>query len=312
MSDVSQSNGAVMFTDYSSSPSSSSSVASTASSPAMSPVGCNYFASSEVSTYLNSIVDDEEDEAHNELNDARNSTLDAKTMMMNPLPDLALSDIDAILSSSSQPSSSSSSPSMMSPIAASPSPYIMVKSEPIETPVFKSEPCSPPASPFMYSPLCSASPVSSPESMSSGCSDFPSSPFDQSMSKRYPNTKDCLHVAEFLLSLLVLPEKYGKLIKWERKETGLFRILKPNDVANLWARTKSNKEHMDYPNMARGIRFAREKSGDFDQVTKEDGVGKKLVYKFSQRFRARNDILQKIMSPQQFEVRRKIKKEEIY
>jgi len=324
LSDVSQSSngGAVMFTDYSSSPSSSS-VASTASSPAMSPIGGgNYFAPFEITTNLNSIVDEEEDEAHNELNDACNSALDAKTMMMmNPLPDLALSDIDAILSSSSlslasQPSSSSS-PSMMSPIAASPSSYIMVKSEPIEMPVFKSEPCSPPASPFMYSssPSSSASPVSSPESMSSGCSDFPSSPFDQSMSnfnKRYPNTKDCLHVAEFLLSLLVIPEKYGKLIKWERKETGLFRILKPNDVANLWARTKSNKEHMDYPNMARGIRFAREKSGDFDQVTKEDGVGKKLVYKFSQRFRARNDTLQKIMSPQQFEVRRKIKKEEIY
>lgn len=118
-------------------------------------------------------------------------------MMMNPLPDLALSDIDAILSSSSlslssQPSSSSSSPSMMSPIAASPSSYIMVKSEPIDMPVFKSEPCSPPASPFMYSPSSSASPVSSPESMSSGCSDFPSSPFDQSMNnfnKRYPNSK---------------------------------------------------------------------------------------------------------------------------
>lgn len=132
-------------------------------------------------------------------NKACNSALDAKTMMMmNPLPDLALSDIDAILSSSSlslasQPSSSSS-PSMMSPIAASPSSYIMVKSEPIEMPVFKSEPCSPPASPFMYSssPSSSASPVSSPESMSSGCSDFPSSPFDQSMSnfnKRYPNSK---------------------------------------------------------------------------------------------------------------------------
>lgn len=117
--------------------------------------------------------------------------------------------------------------------------------------------------------------------------------------RRYPNTKDCLHVAEFLLGLLLNPETCGdkKLIKWEKKEKGLFRILKPKDVANKWARAKSNKDSMNYPNMARGIRFARVKSGDFELVTKSDGVGKKLVYKFSQRFRSRNAELSSFMLP---------------
>ncbi|CAF0875912.1 unnamed protein product [Brachionus calyciflorus] len=113
--------------------------------------------------------------------------------------------------------------------------------------------------------------------------------------KKPENMKDCLHVWEFLRDLLKSNEFNGKCIKWLDKERGLFKILSPSDVSNLWGKKKANKEKMDYPNMARGIRYSREEGGYFDLVTKEDGFGKKLVYKFSKKASMHCDWLRSFM-----------------
>lgn len=73
--------------------------------------------------------------------------------------------------------------------------------------------------------------------------------------------------------------------------------MSPNEVSNLWGKKKANKEKMDYPNMARGIRYSREEGGYFDLVTKEDGFGKKLVYRFSKKASMHCDWLRSFMGP---------------
>lgn len=91
------------------------------------------------------------------------------------------------------------------------------------------------------------------------------------------------------------PIHNGRIIEWISKERGIFKIVQPNEVANLWGIKKANKQQMKYANMARGIRYSREEGGYFDLVSKKDGHGKKLVYKFSSKCASHCDWLKSFM-----------------
>lgn len=65
--------------------------------------------------------------------------------------------------------------------------------------------------------------------------------------------KDCYHVWQFLRDLL--KDKQDDLVQWLDPDLGIFKIIKPNSVSNLWGFRKSHGLHgMKYANMARGIR----------------------------------------------------------
>lgn len=59
---------------------------------------------------------------------------------------------------------------------------------------------------------------------------------------------------KFLRDLLKCEHRNGRVIEWLDQPNGVFKIIKPADVANLWGFQKSNKIGMKYSDMARGIR----------------------------------------------------------
>jgi ETS translocation variant 6/7 len=55
-------------------------------------------------------------------------------------------------------------------------------------------------------------------------------------------------------------DKYNpSIIKWLNKEKGIFKIVKPDLVAELWGAQKNRKtdKKMNYEKMARGMRLYR-------------------------------------------------------
>lgn len=67
--------------------------------------------------------------------------------------------------------------------------------------------------------------------------------------------KRCPHIWQFFLALLANPKFNSRIIKWIDKEARLFKIVKPDEVADLWgAQKKRNYKKMDYEKMARGLR----------------------------------------------------------
>lgn len=114
--------------------------------------------------------------------------------------------------------------------------------------------------------------------------------------KRIPqNMKACKHIWQFLRDLLMSPE-HSTWITWLDAKRGIFKILKPDEIASAWRLYKSQDRRKDfsnededekdskkkYPNMARGIRYSRD-CGYFEAISKSEmrDFGKKLVYKFS-------------------------------
>ena len=50
-------------------------------------------------------------------------------------------------------------------------------------------------------------------------------------------------------------EYNGQLIEWIDKPRGVFKVLRPDIVANHWGYKKSRRIGMKWANLARGIRF---------------------------------------------------------
>ena len=78
------------------------------------------------------------------------------------------------------------------------------------------------------------------------------------------------------------------IIKWLNKEKGIFKIVKPDQVATLWGAQKNRKtdKKMNYEKMARGMRYSR-REGFFKKLDKEKNkpneYGKQLVFQFSEK-----------------------------
>ncbi|XP_060570265.1 ETS domain-containing protein Elk-3-like isoform X2 [Ruditapes philippinarum] len=76
---------------------------------------------------------------------------------------------------------------------------------------------------------------------------------------------------QFLLDLLV-SNKHKDIIQWTNNE-GEFKLLNPEEVANLWGRRK-NKLNMNYDKLSRALRYY------YDKNIIKKVMGQKFMYKF--------------------------------
>ncbi len=62
---------------------------------------------------------------------------------------------------------------------------------------------------------------------------------------------------QFCSDLLESDTYNPSIIKWLNKENGIFKIVKPDQVAELWGAQKNRKtdKKMNYEKMARGMRL---------------------------------------------------------
>ena len=66
--------------------------------------------------------------------------------------------------------------------------------------------------------------------------------------------KNCIHLWQFLRDLLQ-NEKYNpSYICWIDKSKGIFKVVEPNKVSQLWA-IKKGRKTMSYENLSRGLRY---------------------------------------------------------
>lgn len=89
-----------------------------------------------------------------------------------------------------------------------------------------------------------------------------------------PAGRGPIQLWQFLLDLLLSPDK-KHLIDWTGTGNGYeFRILQPEEIAKLWGARK-NKPRMNYDKLSRGLRYYYSK-GIMDKVQ-----GKKLTFKYT-------------------------------
>ncbi|XP_048727980.1 ETS homologous factor-like isoform X2 [Ostrea edulis] len=81
------------------------------------------------------------------------------------------------------------------------------------------------------------------------------------------------HLWEFIRDLLKDSAFNPTLLRWEDKETGVFRFVQSEAVAQMWGRKKNNTS-MTYEKLSRAMRYYY-KRGILDRVD-----GRRLVYKF--------------------------------
>lgn len=61
------------------------------------------------------------------------------------------------------------------------------------------------------------------------------------------------HLWEFIRDLLKDPKSNPHLLRWEEKETGVFRFVQSEAVAQMWGRKKNNPG-MTYEKLSRAMR----------------------------------------------------------
>ncbi|XP_064480976.1 ETS homologous factor-like isoform X2 [Ornithodoros turicata] len=86
---------------------------------------------------------------------------------------------------------------------------------------------------------------------------------------------------EFIRDLLLNPTTNPSLIRWERREDGIFKFVQSDKVAKMWGDRKQNPR-MTYEKLSRAMRTYYGKQ-ILEPVPKLDGLPKKLVYKFGPR-----------------------------
>ncbi|XP_064602506.1 ETS-related transcription factor Elf-1-like isoform X2 [Liolophura sinensis] len=79
---------------------------------------------------------------------------------------------------------------------------------------------------------------------------------------------------KFLLDSLADPDNVPHILKWENKESGIFKFVDTGAVAKMWGQQK-RKQDMNFEKLSRGIRHYY-KGGMMNRVE-----GKRLVYKFN-------------------------------
>lgn len=88
-------------------------------------------------------------------------------------------------------------------------------------------------------------------------------------------TNQSVHLWEFVLDLLLSPQKNQNAVRWENRKEGTFRVIKSDMFAQLWGEQKKNK-CMNYEKLSRALRHYY-KSGILERV---DG---RLTYKFGKK-----------------------------
>lgn len=86
------------------------------------------------------------------------------------------------------------------------------------------------------------------------------------------------HLWEFIRDLLKDPKFNPQLLRWEEKDTGVFRFVQSEAVAQMWGRKKNNPG-MTYEKLSRAMRFCRS-AGYFAEVPKTGKFPKKLCFRF--------------------------------
>lgn len=59
---------------------------------------------------------------------------------------------------------------------------------------------------------------------------------------------------QFLLHLLLDPDKYGDIIEWINRDTGLFLIIDKYQVSRIWGERRGG-HNMTYEKMSRAMRL---------------------------------------------------------
>ncbi|KAH3877465.1 hypothetical protein DPMN_001332 [Dreissena polymorpha] len=83
------------------------------------------------------------------------------------------------------------------------------------------------------------------------------------------------HLWEFIRDLLKDSKYNPHLLRWEEKETGVFRFVQSEAVAQMWGRKKNNPG-MTYEKLSRAMRFCRT-AGYFAEVPKNRQISKEIV-----------------------------------
>ncbi|XP_013912052.1 PREDICTED: transcription factor ETV7 isoform X1 [Thamnophis sirtalis] len=83
---------------------------------------------------------------------------------------------------------------------------------------------------------------------------------------------DCRLLLDYIYRLLS-DSQYESFIKWEDKETKIFRVVNPNGLAGLWGNQK-NRRNMTYEKMSRALRHYYK----LNIIKKE--TGQKLLFRF--------------------------------
>lgn len=89
------------------------------------------------------------------------------------------------------------------------------------------------------------------------------------------------HLWEFIRDLLKDPRYNPQLLRWEEKETGVFRFVQSEAVARMWGDKKHNTG-MTYEKLSRAMRFCRT-AGYFAEVPKTGKFPKKLCFRFGEK-----------------------------
>ncbi|KAL3842087.1 hypothetical protein ACJMK2_020151 [Sinanodonta woodiana] len=95
------------------------------------------------------------------------------------------------------------------------------------------------------------------------------------------------HLWEFIRDLLKDTKFNPHLLRWEDKETGVFRFVQSEAVAQMWGRKKNNPG-MTYEKLSRAMRFCRS-AGYFAEVPKNGKFPKKLCFRFGKKATGWND-----------------------
>ncbi|XP_018666944.2 transcription factor protein isoform X2 [Ciona intestinalis] len=82
-----------------------------------------------------------------------------------------------------------------------------------------------------------------------------------------------VHLWEFIRDILLDPEHSPSLIKWEDRQSGVFRFMQSDVVASMWGERKRNPK-MTYEKLSRAMRYYYNR-GILERVD-----GRRLVYKF--------------------------------
>lgn len=83
---------------------------------------------------------------------------------------------------------------------------------------------------------------------------------------------------EFIRDLLLNPDTNPSLIRWERREEGIFKFVQSDKVAKMWGDRKQNTK-MTYEKLSRAMRTYY-RTEYLVRVPKDDRLPKKLIYKF--------------------------------
>lgn len=65
---------------------------------------------------------------------------------------------------------------------------------------------------------------------------------------------------KFLLDSLADPDNVPHILKWENKESGIFKFVDTGAVAKMWGQQK-RKQDMNFEKLSRGIRYVLLRGG---------------------------------------------------